>query len=121
MLSLLCTCNTSALLHARSFQALWSFGSHPGVFVQLEAPDTRRVWFLEERRERLQDGVMLDEKQMAIMDPLYWSPETEKSCVSVELSAASIGPSVGAFKGGKAKYGKSKGGKCSKASAFGGH
>ena len=107
---------------------LWGFGEHPGVFVQLESAGDegpRRIWFLEERKKGLQDGVMLDEKVMCVIDPLYWTEKIGKQqeqAQSVQLSSIDADAGGAAYKrGGKNKGGKSRGGKCSKGSAFGGH
>ena len=112
-------------------KSIWGFGDKAGVFVQLDSAGengTRRIWFLEERKKGLQDGVMLDEKTMCIIDPCFWSEKMAETMAqqeqgnSIELTGGSLDANGAAYKGGgKNRGGKSRGGKNSKASAFGGH
>lgn len=59
---------------------------------QLDAADgTRRVWFLEQRKGKLADAVMLDEKHLSIIDPLFWHEGLAEQTDSVALEAATVG------------------------------
>lgn len=93
-------------------KSMWSFSDQAGVFVQLESAETRRVWYLAIRKKdnTLQDGVMLDEKAMCVMDPLYWNEKNASIADQpVYLEASCLDAKGKAFSGkNRAKAGGQK-------------